>query len=109
LLKNLPLNESDLYVNSNLNLFDSKITCLPDNLTVNGNLNLSYSNIKSLPNNLIVLRDLSICSTAIVDLPDDIVLKGCLWCGGSLLAKRLHQDKNLLFKYKEKISRCIFY
>ena len=87
------------YHEGNLNLDNSNVQQLPDNLTVEGNLWLENTPIKELPNNLTVngsldLRDtpvkelpknlevggwLDISNTSIKELPDNIKVNGDLW------------------------------
>jgi len=109
LLNNIPLNESDLYFNGSLNLFDSKITWLPDNLTVHGNLDISFSNITSLPDNLIVNGNLYLYYTNIKYLPDNLTVNGDLNCKRSALADNIKNDPSLLTKYSKQIKGKIYY
>jgi len=109
LLYNLPLNENDLIVNSDLKLWDSKIEYLPNNLTVNGHLELSYSNIKRLPNNLIVEGSLYLYNSNIKSLPDDLIVNGNLWCYNTPLANNIKNDVSLLNKYSKQIKGQIIY
>jgi len=56
-----------------LNLQDTPITSLPDNLKyVGGNLSLSNTPIKSLPDNLEVKGSLELADTPITFLPDNL-------------------------------------
>ncbi|CAJ0997509.1 hypothetical protein SODG_005661 [Sodalis praecaptivus] len=52
--KNVPysIDGDKIFVNGNLNLRDTSITSLPDNLNVGGSLNLENTCITRLPNNL---------------------------------------------------------
>jgi len=104
LLNNLPLNNSDLYVNGDLYLYYSNITSLPDNLTVNGSLDLFQSKINSLPNNLTVNGDLTISNTKISELPDDLTVLGDFYCHRSPLATNIKNDITLLNKYSKEIT-----
>ena len=67
------------YYDGKLDLADSKIEKLPDNLTVNGLLNLINSNIKELPDNLTVNGSLWLENTKIERLPENMSIKGGLW------------------------------
>ena len=63
----------------NLNLNDTPITALPDNLKVGGNLYLGGTQITALPDNLTVHGDLWINSTPNLDtnnLPSSLVVNG---------------------------------
>ena len=68
----------NLVVEGRLNLYDTKITKLPDNLIVGGWLNLRYAEITQLPDNLVVGGDLDLYNTNIAKLPDNLVVGGCL-------------------------------
>ena len=62
-----------------LDLTDTSITSLPDNLSVKGDLYLSDTPIKSLPDNLRVKGNLYLKSTPNLDknnLPKSLVVKG---------------------------------
>ena len=124
LLYNLPLNESDLIINGFLELYGTKLTWLPDNLTVSSFLDISRSNIKSLPNNLTVngnlyieglqitkLPDnltvgesLSMSDTNILELPDNLIVNGSLYCYDTPLADNINNNEELLKKYKKQIK-----
>ena len=65
-----------------LDLNDTPIRSLPDNLTVQGYLGLSGTKITSLPDNLKVGGDLWINSTPNLDtnnLPSSLVVKGTIY------------------------------
>jgi hypothetical protein len=68
-----------LRVNGSLDLENTPITSLPDNLTVNGYLNLSNTKITSLPDNLRVNGSLDLENTKITSLPDNLRVKGNLY------------------------------
>jgi len=61
-----------------LDLSDTPITSLPDNLTVGRYLDLSDTPITSLPNNLTVKGDLYLDYTKITSLPDNLKVGGNL-------------------------------
>jgi hypothetical protein len=62
-----------------LNLSDTKITSLPDNLKVEGKLDLFRAQITSFPNNLKVGGDLDLNSAKITSLPDNLKVGGTLY------------------------------
>ena len=71
-MNNIPLTEDDLNIEGDLDLFESKITSLPEGLKIKGNLNLQFSKITSLPKGLQVGGDLFIrASVFAMDLDDD--------------------------------------
>jgi len=68
----------NLKVGGNLNLPNTKITTLPDNLKVGGNLDLPYTKITTLPDNLKVGGDLNLPYTEITTLPNNFEVGGSL-------------------------------
>jgi hypothetical protein len=62
-----------------LDLNNTKITSLPDNLTVNGGLDLTNTKITSLPDNLTVNGWLSLSNTKITSLPDNLTVEGKIY------------------------------
>ena len=68
-IKSLPDN---LKVGGHLILSETSIQSLPDNLEVGGNLYLSDASIQSLPDNLKVVGDLFLNGTPIQSLPDNL-------------------------------------
>ena len=60
----------------NLDLRETKVTELPDNLTVRGWLDLSGTGITTLPNNLTVKNYLDLRYTKITELPNDLTVGG---------------------------------
>ena len=70
-ITNLPDN---LTVGRNLNLCGTPIAALPDNLTINGSLNLSFTQITVLPSNLTVNGSLDLSFTQITVLPSDLTV-----------------------------------
>lgn len=109
LIYNIPVNEIDLTYNGNLDLYNSNIEYLPNNLIIKGNLHLSFSKIKELPNRLLVKGWLYIISTEIVELPNDLLVKGNLMCYHTPLSEKLRNDKSLIEKYKINIKKNIFF
>jgi hypothetical protein len=75
-IKRLPKNLK--VVGGNLDLEDSSIESLPDNLTVRGYLDLTNTSIQSLPDNLKVEDDLFLSYTPIQSLPDNLKVRGDL-------------------------------
>ena len=73
-LTNTPITSlpDNLEVGGGLYLSGTKITSLPDNLEVGGNLDLSGTKITSLPNNLKVGGYLDLSGTKITSLPDNL-------------------------------------
>ena len=69
--------------NGNLDLSNTKITALPDNLTVGGNLYLSGTGITALPDNLTVGGNLYLSDTKITALPDNLTVGGNLYLIGT--------------------------
>jgi hypothetical protein len=68
----------NLSVKGDLDLRDTKITSLPDNLSVGGDLDLRGTPITSLPDNLSVGGDLDLRGTPITSLPDNLSVGGYL-------------------------------
>jgi hypothetical protein len=66
-------------VKGDLDLDDSDITSLPDNLQVGGNLDLYGTSITSLPDDLYVGWDLDLSYTRITSLPDDLQVGGGIY------------------------------
>ena len=63
-----------------LDLSNTPITLLPDNLTkVGGDLDLRNTPITSLPNSLEVGRDLDLRNISITSLPNNLTIKGGLY------------------------------
>ena len=63
-------------VGGSLDLNNTPITSLPDNLTVGGWLDLYNTKITSLPDNLTVNGDLSLYNTKITSIPTSVKIKG---------------------------------
>ena len=70
--------DGTLNYNGSLDLADTGITSLPDNLTVGGYLDLSDTGITSLPDNLTVGDSLYLRGTGITSLPDNLTVGGSL-------------------------------
>ena len=63
-----------------LDLTESEIEYLPDNLIVHGFLSLRGSKVKKLPENLIVEDFLDINETQLSDIPKSLIVKGDFFC-----------------------------
>jgi hypothetical protein len=73
-----------------LNLSNTPITSLPDNLTtVGGDLFLEYSKITKLPDNLTVIGKLDLSNTPITTLPDNLTVGAWLKLEGAKKIKSL--------------------
>ena len=83
----------NLEVGGYLNLYNTKITSLPDNLKVGGNLYLSNTKITSLPDNLKVGGYLDLSNTKITSLPDNLKVGGGLYLSNTPLSKKYTQDQ----------------
>ena len=70
--RNLPELVEEMHVKGWLDLKNSKVEKLPDNLTVDCTLNLSGSSIKELPENLTVGYELYLYKTTINKIPDSL-------------------------------------
>ena len=76
-----------------LDLRDTPITSLPDNLKVGGSLNLYNTKITSLPDNLKVGGYLDLSNTKITSLPDNLKVGGGLYLSNTPLSKKYTQDQ----------------
>jgi len=77
-LRNTPITSlpDNLTVRRFLDLANTPITSLPDNLSVGGWLDLRNSQITSLPDNLSVGKSLDLINTKITSLPDNLSVGG---------------------------------
>ena len=73
-----------------LDLYGTKITALPDNLTVGDNLFLNGTSITALPDNLTVGGSLYLRGTNITALPDNLTVGGSLYLRGTSITNREH-------------------
>jgi hypothetical protein len=98
------ITEKDLYVYDDLDLSDSGIKTLPDNLTIRYSLDLTYCPIKTLPKNLKVGGNLVLYESEIESLPKDLEVEGDLNIRNTPLANK-YLDKfsvgQLLWSNKE--------
>jgi hypothetical protein len=77
-----------------LKLFYTQITTLPNNLTtVEGNLDLDNSKITKLPDNLTVMGNLYLSDTSIDSLPYDLTVGGNLSLRNTPLSKKYSKDE----------------
>lgn len=77
LINNLPLSEDDLNVKGNLDLCNTQIKSLPDNLKISGFLSVTWNeNMTELPNNLNVKSDIYLSHTPIKSVPDTLKVGG---------------------------------
>ena len=76
LINNLPVTKDELNVRGSLNLNNTPIQSLPNNLKVNRSLNLSRTQITSLPDDLKVGWSLLLSHTLIQSLPDNLKVGG---------------------------------
>jgi hypothetical protein len=84
-LRNTPITElpDNLTVGRYLDLSNTQITKLPDNLTVGGSLDLKNTQITKLPDNLTVGDSLDLENTPITELPDNLKVGRNIYIGGS--------------------------
>jgi hypothetical protein len=82
------LKYGEINVKSDLNLYNTPITSLPDNLKVGGDLYLRNTKITSLPDNLQVGGDLDLHNTKITSLPDNLKVGGVLDLGNTPITKK---------------------
>jgi hypothetical protein len=73
--------QEKIVIGDSLNLSDTRITALPDNLTVEGSLHLfNTRHLSSLPANLTVRDNIYLRGTGITALPDTLKVGGKV-CG----------------------------
>jgi type II secretory pathway pseudopilin PulG len=94
-LSNTPITSlpDNLQVGGYLNLYKTPITSLPDNLKVGGYLDLDNTPITSLPNNLKVGGNLNLYDTPITSLPDDLKVGGNLVLYGTPISKKYTKEQ----------------
>ena len=76
---NEPLTKDDLVVNGDLDLTDSTLKSLPDNLEVKGGMLTRFSRIEELPKGLKVGGTLDLSYSRIKNIPDDIKIGNSLY------------------------------
>lgn len=94
-LRNTPITSlpNNLKVEGGLFLGGTKITFLPDNLKVGGSLFSSDTEITSLPNGLQVGRNLYLSNTLITSLPDNLQVGGELHLNNTPLSKKYTKEE----------------
>jgi hypothetical protein len=94
-LGNTPITSlpNNLSVGGYLDLYNTKITSLPNNLNVGGYLNLINTKITSLPDNLSVGGDLDLYNTKITSLPNNLSVGGYLDLRNTPLSKKYTKEQ----------------
>jgi hypothetical protein len=94
-LGNTPITSlpDNLNMGGDLNLANTPITSLPDNLNMGGDLNLYNTKITSLPDNLSVGGNLYLENTKITSLPDNLNVGGGLYLGNTPLSKKYTKEQ----------------
>ena len=87
------LTDEDLDVKGNLDLPNTKITSLPDNLKVGGSLDLGNTPITSLPDNLKIGGYLDIANTSITSLPANLKVERFLYLPNTPLAEKYTEEE----------------
>ena len=94
-LRNTPITSlpDNLEVEGNLYLNNTLITSLPDNLKVGRYLNLYNTPIISLPNNLEVGGYLNLRNTPITSLPDNLKVEDDLHLNNTPISKKYSEEE----------------
>ena len=94
-LRNTPITSlpNNLKVSGNLDLYNTPITSLPNDLQVDGTLYLGNSSITSLPNNLKVGGYLSLRNTPITSLPNNLKVGRDLYLTNTPISKKYTQEE----------------
>ena len=71
----------------------SLITSLPDNLTIEGSLWADNTPLAILPNNLTIGEDLALRRTQIASLPEYLKVGGWVWLYGTPLSKQYAKEQ----------------
>jgi len=87
------IEKEDLDVEGDLDLEDTKISSLPDNLTVGGYLNLYKTKISSLPDNLTVGGSLYLSRTPISSLPKNLQVELRIYLKNTPLADKYSKEQ----------------
>jgi len=100
----------NLKVGGYLDLSGTPITSLPDNLKVGGNLDLSGTKITSLPDNLEVGGYLDLSGTKITSLPDNLEVGGYLDLRDTPISKKYTNEeiKNIIIQQGGDIKGDIY-
>jgi hypothetical protein len=93
-LRNTPITSlpNNLEVGGYLNLANTPITSLPNNLKVRSGIDLEETPITSLPNNLQVGGSLDLTYSDITSLPNDLKVRGSLYLGGTPLSSKTEAE-----------------
>jgi hypothetical protein len=98
-----PLPEEDeMIVEGYVNLQNSNITNLPDNLTILGYLSLNWNKIKKLPQGLKIKGSLFLLGTEIFELPDDLQVLAEIVTDKKLKYVPVHLQKKVRIENHEK-------
>jgi hypothetical protein len=94
-LYNTPITSlpNNLKVGGNLDLYNTKITSLPNNLQVGRGLYLYNTPITSLPNNLKVGGNLDLNNTKITSLPNNLQVGGNLYLYNTPISKKYTKEQ----------------
>jgi hypothetical protein len=94
-LRNTPITSlpDNLQVGGVLDLHNTPITSLPDNLQVGGYLDLFNTKITSLPDNLQVGGYLNLRNTKITSLPDNLNVGGGLYLRNTPLSEKYTEEQ----------------
>jgi hypothetical protein len=94
-LSNTPITSlpQDLKVGGSLFLYRTPITSLPQGLVVGRNLMLSYTPITSLPQDLKVGGTLGLIDTPITSLPQDLKVGGDLYLHNTPISKKYSKEE----------------
>ena len=83
----------NLKIGGSLDLRNTKITSLPDNLKVGGSLYLNDTPITSLPDNLEVEDSLYLYNTSITSLPKDLKVEDDLYLSNTPLSRQYTEEQ----------------
>jgi hypothetical protein len=94
-LRNTPITTlpNDLTVGGDLNLYKTKVTSLPNGLTVGGYLDLEKTKVTSLPNGLTVGGSLYLDGSKITTLPNDLTVRGDLGLSNTPISKKYSKEE----------------
>ena len=87
-----PITEEELNIDD-LDLSESTIIYLPDNLTVEGDLDLSDTKIKSLPDNLTVTGTLYSIRNGVQSIPNNLKIGGNFYIWETPLGSTMTQEE----------------
>jgi hypothetical protein len=97
----------NIEVKGDLDLYETDITKLPDNLRIEGYLDLRRTPITKLPDNLSVGGVLDLYDTQIIKLPENLSVEGDLDIRGTQiteLPKSLKVKRDIYKDFKDEIS-----